>query len=412
MSYIYTILYFFFYSFAGWILEVIYRSWSQKRFVNAGFLHGCFVPIYGFGALLVIAGDRFMNGLNPALQLVIIALALTALEYAVGWLFEKAFGLKLWDYHANRFNLHGRVSLQFSALWAAMAGLLVFVIHPRMAGALSSVRDGALVAAAAFLAAYFITDVVVSVISLRAFKDRIAYLRTNYSRITNGELGPLMKSLRRLLSAFPNLNAYLDGNINDNLRERVNAFLEGLQARLRLKIAHGRGVSDEREYGEMVGDILANEEFLRLREFPHHNSSIYQHAVSVSYLAYKVCRQLKLDYRSAARGGLLHDFFLYDWRNHDEPDLPKEKYHGIEHPKIALENSLRHFVLNDIERDIIVKHMWPLTPFPPRYRESYVVTFVDKYLASKEYLMDFAKKRAGKKSSKKARNGAKRGRKT
>ena len=90
---------------------------------------------------------------------------------------------------------------------------------------------------------------------------------------------------------------------------------------------------------------------------------------------------------------MLHDFFLYDWRNHDIPDLAKEKFHGLEHPKIALENARKNFELNEVEKDIIVKHMWPLTLAIPKYKESYVVTFVDKYVSSKEFINNFVKKR-------------------
>jgi uncharacterized protein len=66
----------------------------------------------------------------------------------------------------------------------------------------------------------------------------------------------------------------------------------------------------DKEYINLVKDILMNEEFKRLKEFYHHNSSIYEHARRVSFLSYKICKYLKLDYRAAARGGLLHDFFL------------------------------------------------------------------------------------------------------
>ena len=69
----------------------------------------------------------------------------------------------------------------------------------------------------------------------------------------------------------------------------------------------------------------------------------------------------------------------------DVPDLPGQ-IHGIEHPKIALQNATKHFSLNDIEKDIVVKHMWPLTLVPPKFKESFIVSFADKYLASKEYV--------------------------
>jgi uncharacterized protein len=149
----------------------------------------------------------------------------------------------------------------------------------------------------------------------------------------------------------------------------------------------------EQEFNAIVSDILDNEEFLKLKNFFHTNSSIYEHARIVSYLAYRLCKYLNLDYTSAARGALLHDFFLYDWRNHDLPELAKDKYHGVAHPKIALNNALKHFKLNDLEKDIIVKHMWPLTLIPPRYQESYIVTFTDKYVASREFIDEFRRRK-------------------
>ena len=113
----------------------------------------------------------------------------------------------------------------------------------------------------------------------------------------------------------------------------------------------------------------------------------------VAYLSYRISKYLKLDYRSTARGALLHDFFLYDWRNHDVPDLPRKKFHGLEHPAIAVDNARKHFSINEIEEDIIKKHMWPLTLSPPKYKESFIVSFADKYLSSKEFIVEFKKRR-------------------
>lgn len=78
--------------------------------------------------------------------------------------------------------------------------------------------------------------------------------------------------------------------------------------------------------------------------------------------------------RDLIRGALLHDYFLYDWHIPD----PTHRLHGFRHPGRALENAQRDFVLSDIERDIIRKHMFPLTPALPRYRESLLVSAVDK----------------------------------
>ena len=48
------ILYFFIYSFLGWVCECIYCGVPAKKFINRGFLAGPYCPIYGCGALAVI----------------------------------------------------------------------------------------------------------------------------------------------------------------------------------------------------------------------------------------------------------------------------------------------------------------------------------------------------------------------
>jgi len=144
---------------------------------------------------------------------------------------------------------------------------------------------------------------------------------------------------------------------------------------------------NDQEYLSLVEDILENEKFLELINYYHHNSSIMEHVLSVSYLSYLACKKLNLDYVSGARGGLLHDFFLYDWREYKKN--PQNKNHGLNHPKIALKNSHQCFELNEKECDIILKHMWPKVIGWPKYWESLVVSLIDKYCACNEFLLKF-----------------------
>lgn len=135
-------------------------------------------------------------------------------------------------------------------------------------------------------------------------------------------------------------------------------------------------------YEECINEFLENQNVLSMKEFIQHgNTSTFEHSLSVSYYSYKIAKKLGLDYRSAARGAFLHDFFLYDWHF----DSPKDRWHGYHHPKIALENAEKYFSLNGKEKDIIKKHMWPLTISFPRYRESVIVLLVDKYCSIMEY---------------------------
>lgn len=138
-----------------------------------------------------------------------------------------------------------------------------------------------------------------------------------------------------------------------------------------------------KEFKECIRDLSENEIVQSMdRYIQHGDVTCLQHCKTVSYRSYLVCKRLKLDYRSAARGGYLHDFFLYDWH------IPNSHVglHGFTHSKISLRNAEKHFELNEVEKDIIVKHMWPLTLKLPKYKESYIVLIVDKYSSLIEIL--------------------------
>jgi len=379
------------YSFMGWVIEVVYRSVTQRQLINAGFVYGPFVPLYGFGAAFVIFVEYFIRTWPLPVQLITYGIILTAIEYFTGFIFEKIFKLSLWDYTDNRFNIHGRVCLLFSTLWAVLATIFVIFIHPVVLRHVQALQWPFLHIASIVLFIYGITDFVFSIISITSFRKKIAYLYSEYFNLSNAEIENIFNSFKRLSAAFPNLSRYIDNNINAEIKSKINSFLKSFPAKI-IPDRYGRKPVEE-EFFEIIKDIYEHEEVLKLKEHYHHNSSIYEHVMDVSYFSYKVCKFLKLDYQSATRGAFLHDFFLYDWRSHDVPDLPEDKYHGIEHPKIALANAGKHFVLNDIEKDIIIKHMWPLTVIPPKYKESFIVSFADKYLASKEFVSKFRQKK-------------------
>ena len=390
LNFFYYMILFAAYCFAGWVVEVIYRSLTRRKFVNAGFLFGPFLPIYGIGAFLVIVLEHVLRDWPVALRLAAFGLVITLLEYMAGYLSEKIFKLTLWDYSEYRFNLHGRVCLRFSILWTLLAMGFVMVVHPEALRRVAMLPAGLVQIAAIVFLLYFWIDYTFSVISLAAFRKGVAYLYEEYFNLSSLEIEDILKSFQRLREAFPDLNKYVNQNINRRIRIKVGSFLKPV-SEIIFQELDGRKPF-EAEYYETVRDILEHEEFRKLKDYFHHNSSIYHHVHDVAYLSYRISKFLRLDYRSTARGALLHDFFLYDWRNHDVPDLPREKFHGLEHPKIAVANARKYFSLNDIEEDIIQKHMWPLTLVPPKYKESYIVSFADKYLSSKEFISEYKKR--------------------
>lgn len=379
------------YAFMGWIIEVVYRSITQRKFINAGFLYGPLIPIYGFGALFVIILDHVLAGWHFFPKLIAYGFVVTAVEYTVSFLFEKIFSLKLWDYSSNKFNVRGRVCLLFSTFWTVLSLVFITFIHPPVLRLVDSIDGAYIRTASTVFIAYGAADLLYSIASLSEFRRKIAYLYSEYFNLSNLEVEKIFNSLQRLRNAFPNLNRYIDKNINNEIKDRISMLLTTVQKKIISNMMERKPL--EAEFYRVIRDIYGHDEFLKLKLYYHHNSSIYDHVNEVAYLAYRICKYLKLDYRSAARGALLHDFFLYNWRNHDAPDLPRKKNHGIEHPGIALSNAEKYFSLNDLERDIIKKHMWPLTLVPPRYKESFVVSFADKYLSSKEFIDEFKKKR-------------------
>lgn len=137
------------------------------------------------------------------------------------------------------------------------------------------------------------------------------------------------------------------------------------------------------EYIECVRDIFEADVFWQMDNYIQHgDTTTLKHCVAVSYVSYLICKKHHLDYRAAARAGLLHDMFLYDWHTHYRDT--KKRFHGITHPKEALKNAEKSFRLSPKEKDIILKHMWPLTLIPPKSREGFVVVYADKYCTTLE----------------------------
>ena len=136
------------------------------------------------------------------------------------------------------------------------------------------------------------------------------------------------------------------------------------------------------EYMEIVKDIISNEMVLKMKQYRQHfNITCFDHCLFVSYNMYIICKKQNIDYKSAARAGLVHDLFLYDWRKREEG---RKGFHAFTHPRASYENAKKIFTPNKIEKDIILKHMWPVTPKFPRYKESFLITYVDKYFACVE----------------------------
>ena len=140
---------------------------------------------------------------------------------------------------------------------------------------------------------------------------------------------------------------------------------------------------DNSLFYEILRDVCITTRIMESGQFMQHGStSVLEHSIIVAYVSYRVALKLKLPvkHRELIRGALLHDYFLYDWHEKDK----SHRLHGFRHPFTALRNAERDVKLTAIERDIIKKHMFPLTLIPPRHIESLLVCLVDKFCATCE----------------------------
>ena len=125
----YLLLYFFIYSFLGWLLETCYAIYELGHFTTRGFLYSPLCPIYGCGAIIILT---FLNRYkNSSLKLFFTsAIVFSFFEYIVSYSLEAMFSTTWWDYSNEFFNLNGRISIFFSFVWGIIAILFIHNIHP------------------------------------------------------------------------------------------------------------------------------------------------------------------------------------------------------------------------------------------------------------------------------------------
>lgn len=172
-------MYFYLWSFfiasaVGWLLEVAYAAVTEKKFVNRGFLNGPFCPIYGVGVVLMDGAlSRFHNS---AVILLGAFMLCAALEFVTGFLMEKIFRQKWWDYSDKPHNFKGYICLEFSVVWAVFGAVIVRVLMPLLRQAVRMVPRTAGMVILTVLAAVFLCDLLLTVVSVIGLNRRLKNL--------------------------------------------------------------------------------------------------------------------------------------------------------------------------------------------------------------------------------------------
>ena len=139
---------------------------------------------------------------------------------------------------------------------------------------------------------------------------------------------------------------------------------------------------EKREFDSIISDIVFNKEFNRLHTELHHGITRYEHSLRVAKYSYLVSKKVKLNnVDKITRAALLHDFYV----DEDMIECSEPKKLRI-HPKVALDNASKYYELNDMQKDIIRTHMFPVSLKVPKYKESWLVSIVDKVVGTYEML--------------------------
>lgn len=140
----------------------------------------------------------------------------------------------------------------------------------------------------------------------------------------------------------------------------------------------------EHEFLDLTRELLDSRQVRMMGRWKHHGPvTTLDHSLFVAYSSYRVARFLRLDAHAAARGGLLHDLYLYDSK--DKSAHPGNQC--FDHPVFALRNAEALCGrLTEKEQNIIISHMWPLAKRMPRCPEAAVVNLADKLCATAEVL--------------------------
>ena len=169
------LVFFFIYAFLGWCVEVSFVAITRGKVVNRGFLNGPVCPIYGVGMVGILYALEPLK--DNAIVLFIGGVVIcSALELFTGWVLDKIFHMRWWDYSENRFNIGGYICLEFSIMWGLGSMIMVNMIHPMIYGVVSKIPLMVIYVLLVIFAIAFIIDIIVTVKEIVGFKKSLGQL--------------------------------------------------------------------------------------------------------------------------------------------------------------------------------------------------------------------------------------------
>jgi uncharacterized membrane protein len=280
--------YFIIYAFIGWCTEVVYAAVSTGKLVNRGFLNGPVCPVYGFGVIAVISLLTPVK--NNLLFLFAGSVVLTSLiEFVTGWILEKAFNHKWWDYSEYPFNIKGYICLKFSLAWGTACLLIIDAIHPLIQNSVSYIN----IEAGKVMLSIFLTimtvDVIAtvqSVLKLNRQLNKINEMAAKIRSISDDMAGKISEESISIVEKGEELKAAIEEQklaVNSKLEERLSAVEDTFEDRkeiLSQKIEEKRAIIRQLKSNrdEMLSFSFFGERRL-LNAFPGIKSRHYKEAL-------------------------------------------------------------------------------------------------------------------------------------
>lgn len=182
-------------SLIGWIIELFFRRFvSQKKWMNPGFLTGPYLPIYGFGVLVLYAVSNIPLGITNQIadiivRIIIIGVGMTVVEFIAGLIFIKGLKVKLWDYSDRKGNIMGIICPSFSLIWLVVGSLYYFLLNPFLVEGISWISEN-------LIYTYFVGMVMGAMAVDFAYSIHLATKLKEYKEIANLRFEDFKKELK------------------------------------------------------------------------------------------------------------------------------------------------------------------------------------------------------------------------
>ena len=286
MNLYYLLFYFIIYAFLGWCTEVVYAAVNTGTFVNRGFLNGPVCPIYGFGIAAITALLAPVSN-NLALLFAGSAVITSLIELITGWIMEKAFHTRWWDYSDIPFNIGGYICLKFSIAWGIACVMIMDIIHPVIQDIILKVdfKTGKIILSVA-LAAISVDCVatVQSVLKLNRQLRQINYIASKIRALSDdigqvlySESISLMEKSEEVKTSFEEQKTSINELLDEKISDAENSIVK-LKSNLNEKTSKLK--SDRELYTEKLEDLMNNPFFGQkrlLKAFPNLKSTNYAH---------------------------------------------------------------------------------------------------------------------------------------